>query len=166
MRWFFTKTLPVTAGLLQAVNHAPPLARFRTAAWAPSSAGNAIRHVPRAPRTTQEGMQGHTQTSQCARTHTSALAFMHTHTHTLHTSQESSGCEVDRFVASGVGGKKNFTTSGGFSGFSHWDVNTTETPNFLFGKYQKDGRALCVRACQAVRENISDSCLKLNLGKK
>lgn len=73
---FFTKTLPVTAGLLQAVNHAPPLARFRTAAWSPSSAGNAIRHVPWAPRTTQEGMQGHTQTTQCARTHTFALAFM------------------------------------------------------------------------------------------
>lgn len=43
---------------------------------------------------------------------------------------------MDLLVALGVRGQRGFTTSGGFSGFSRWDLNTTET-NFLFGKYQR-----------------------------
>lgn len=122
--------------------------------------------TPGAPDHPGRHAGSHTDNLVCTHAYICSGTRARAHTDTLYTSQESSGCEVDRFVASGVGGKRNFTTSGGFSGFSHWDGNTAETPNFLFGKYQKDGRALCVRACQAVRENISDSCLKLNLGKK
>lgn len=123
----------------------------------PPPAGNAIRHVPRAPRTTQEGTQGHTHTHThrpaCARTHTFTPALGHSaHTHTLYTSQESSGCEVDGFVASGVGGLQEFHNKRRFRRFlSPGSEHHTQTPDFLFGEYERDAGALCLGARQTAR---------------
>lgn len=53
----------------------------------------------------------------------------------------------------GVGGlQRNLTTSGGLSGFSHWDLNTTETPNFLFGTYQRMADPFVLEACRSSKK--------------
>lgn len=139
---------------------------FRTAAPAPSSAGNAIRHVPQALGPPRRHMGSHThthtntekQTCMCSynHTHTPIIKHMQIHTYISHKCL-SWGCEVDWFVAVGVRGQRNFTTRGGFGGFSHWDLNTTETPSFLFGIYQRTVDPLCLKglqACQTPRKHL------------
>lgn len=142
---------------------------FRTATPAPSSAGNAIRHVPQA-LDHPGGMRGNTQKNKCACTRSitqTQHSRGHSDTHMYVCMYEpvclSSGCEVDRFAASGVRGQRNFTTSRGLSGFSHWDPNTTETPNFLFAKYQRTGDPLSSKGCRHVRHSkkTSRNCRRL-----
>lgn len=81
------------------------------------------------------------------------VAHIQTHTRMYESVCLSSGCEVDRFAASGARGQRNFTTSRGLSGFSRWDLNTTETPNFLFGRYQRIGDPLSSKGCRHVRHS-------------
>lgn len=76
--------------------------------------------------TTQE-QPGHTQQHKRCSQH-------HAHNH---TQRLRAGRELGWFVASRVRGQRNFSTSGGFAGFSLWDVNATETVDFLSAEYQR-----------------------------
>lgn len=75
-------------------------------------------------------------------------------------------------MASGVGGCRNFTTSGGFGGFSRRDLNTTHklpTSSLASIKGTPGPSALVHvrwRKRDGVRENTADSCLKLNFGQE
>lgn len=149
--------MPVTAGLLQPVNQTPPLASFRTAA-STSLLRLEMQYAtyperPGPPRKARRVTHTHTHRPACARTHTFTPALGHSaHTHTLYTSQESSGCEVDGFVASGVGGLQEFHNKRRFRRFlSPGSEHHTQTPDFLFGEYQRDAGALCVGARQTAR---------------
>lgn len=77
---------------------------------APSSAGNAILHVPRAPGPPSEKAASIQTDARCV---------------------QAGGPQDVRWV-------RNFT-SGGFRGFAHGDTDATRSSNFLFGKKEIKG---------------------------
>lgn len=144
VRRFLRKTLPVTSGPLWTVNHA--LCRSASA-QPPQLPPQLERQYTTYPRRWDHpgGIWGHTHTStekqisMCSYNRkppqsSTCRADIHVYKPTC----LSSGCEVGRFAAAGVRGHRNFTTSGGFSGFSRWDLNTTKGSQLPLWQVSKD----------------------------
>lgn len=159
----FQKTLPVTSSPLRTVNHA--LRRSASAQQTQLPPQLEMQYTTYPRRWDHPGgIWGHTH----KKTNVHVLIQSHPHpqssifryTHTVYKPTcLCLGCEVDWFVASGVRGQRNFTTRGGFSGFSHWELNTTETSNFLFGKYQSRVDPLFPKSLQACpRKHLKKKC--------